>query len=356
MRKRIREYGIAMGNMGIGQFNSITDVARIRVGHTTLCTGDGRLMPGRGPVRTGVTAVLPHAGNLFKNKVPAACYVGNGFGKSAGLIQIEELGYIETPILLTNTLNVGLASDALIEYMIVQNPEIGITTGTVNPVVLECNDGYLNDIQGRHVKKEHVFSAIESAAGGPIETGDVGAGKGMSCFEFKGGIGTSSRITPEGYTVGVLALTNFGRREDLIIKGIPLCDILKDYPGNYVDDGSCIVIVATDAPLDPHGLKRLARRVPLGLARTGSYMSNGSGDIAVAFSTKNTIEHDPQTPVYTTEQINPNSGSMSSLFKAVVESTEEAVIDSLFTAETVVGRDGNVRYALPVEHILQYLA
>lgn len=354
MRKRIREYGITMGSMGTGKFNSITDVDGVKVGHTTLCSGDGKLVPGQEPVRTGVTVILPHDGNVFKNKVPAACYVGNGFGKSTGLIQIDELGYVETPILLTNTLNVGLASDALIEYMIGQNPEIGITTGTVNPVVLECNDGYLNDIQGRHVKKEHVFTAIDTATGGPVETGDVGAGKGMSCFEFKGGIGTSSRITPEGYTVGVLALTNFGRREDLVIKGIPIGDILKDYPKDYRDDGSCIVIVATDAPLGPHGLKRLAKRVPLGLARTGSYMSNGSGDIAVAFSTKNVIEHDPQTPTYSVEQINPNSEAMSSLFKAVVESTEEAVIDSLFTAETVVGRDGNVRYALPTEHILRY--
>lgn len=350
MRKRIREYGIAIGSMNTGQYNSITDVEGVLVGHTTVCFGEGKLVPGKGPARTGVTAVLPHGGNLFKKKVPAACYVGNGFGKSVGLIQIDELGYIETPILLTNTLNVGLASDALVEYMITKNPEIGITTGTVNPVVLECNDGYLNDIQGRHVKKEHVFSAIENAKGGEIETGDIGAGKGMSCFEFKGGIGTSSRITPEGYTVGVLTLTNFGRRKDLMIKGIPVGEMLKDYPDGYSDDGSCIVIVATDAPLGPHSLKRLARRVPLGLARTGSYMSNGSGDIAVAFSTKNIIEHSPENPVYTIGVINQNSEAMSSLFKAVVEATEEAVIDSLYTAETVTGRDGNVRYALP--HIL----
>lgn len=362
MRKRMREYGITLGLLPPGPLNAITDVKGVKVGHVTLISGEGKLIPGKGPVRTGVTAIVPHSGNIFKEKLIASCFVGNGFGKSVGLVQIKELGTLETPIILTNTLSVGTVADALVEYMLSSNDDIGVTTGTVNPVVLECNDGYLNDIKGRHVRKEHVFDAIENAKE-IFETGSVGAGTGMICHGFKGGIGTSSRrieIDGKTYTVGALLLTNYGKMEDLIFNGKNVGRILREEirgreKVREKDEGSCIVVIAADAPLDAHGLARVAKRGILGLARTGSFMGNGSGDIAVAFSTANRIHHYGR-PVIEVNTISPHSEEINKIFQAAVEAVEEAVWDSMFTAERIVGRDNHEAPLLPVEKFLELVS
>ncbi|MFO7153288.1 MAG: P1 family peptidase [Bacillota bacterium] len=362
MRKRMREYGLSIGNLPTGPGNAITDVEGVKVGHVTLIAGEGKLFPGKGPVRTGVTAIVPHDGNIFREKLIASCFVGNGFGKSAGLIQVMELGTLETPIILTNTLSVGIASDALVEYMLGLNEDIGVTTGTVNPVVLECNDGHLNDIRGRHVKKEHVFGAIENA-GKIFETGSVGAGTGMICHGFKGGIGTASRqieIGGRAYTVGALLLTNYGRMEDLIFSGKNVGRMLRERLRGSVreknaveeDRGSCIVVIATDVPLDAKGLERVAKRGILGLARTGSFMGNGSGDIALAFSTANKIDHYGE-PFINIKTLSSHSDEINKVFQAAVETVEEAVWDSLFTAERITGRDFHEVPVLPVEWLLE---
>jgi len=360
VRPRARDIGIEIGIFLPGKHNAITDVKGVKVGQVTLVEGEGKLIPGAGPVRTGVTVIMPHGGNLFKEKVPAAAFVLNAFGKSTGLQQVNELGNLEVPIVLTNTLNVPLVADAVIEWSIKNNPEIGIGTGTVNPVVGEVNDGSLNDIQGRHVNKGHVFQAIEAAKTGPVEEGAIGAGAGSTCMGFKGGIGTSSRVLPEkrrGYTVGVLVQTNFGGI--LTVNGAPVGREMKNY-SNSADfpysipevkdpDGSVMVVVATDAPLDQRQLERLAKRVSLGLARTGFYSSNGSGDFFIAFSTAYKIPH--STPITMTTEVVTND-SMSALFLAVVEATEEAVINSILKATTVVGRDNRTVKAIDINELI----
>lgn len=358
-RPRARDIGIETGIFKPGPFNAITDVKDVKVGQVTLIEGEGALVPGKGPVRTGVTAILPHGGNLFNEKVPAAAFVLNAFGKSTGLQQVNELGNLEVPIVLTNTLNVPLVADAVIQWSLEKNPEIGIKTGTVNPVVGEVNDGTLNDIQGRHVTKEDVFQAINSAKSGPVEEGTVGAGTGSTCMSFKGGIGTSSRVLPEklgGYTVGVLVQTNFGG--SLMINGAPVGREMGKYdfskyfpyeiPPTHNLDGSCMVVVATDAPLDQRQLERVTKRVALGLARTGFYSSNGSGDFFIAFSTAQRVPHNTGLTLNTTVVAND---SMSSIFQATVEATEEAVINSILKATTVVGRDGNTREAIDIQKL-----
>jgi D-aminopeptidase len=365
-RPRARDIGIDIGIFVPGRWNAITDVRGVKVGHVTLIEGEAKLTPGQGPVRTGVTAILPHDGNLFKEKVPAASYIFNGFGKSIGLHQVNELGNLETPIALTNTLNAPLVADALIEWSIKSNPEIGISTGTVNPVVGEVNDGMLNDIQGRHVRREHVFEAITKAGSGPVEEGSVGAGTGSSCMGWKGGIGTSSRVLPPslgGYTVGVLVQTNFGGV--LTICGAPVGRELGRYSfksdsrydvseggGSESPDGSVMVVVATSAPLDLRQLQRLAKRVSLGLARTGFFGSNGSGDFFIAFSTAGRI---PYSGPLTLKTEVVSNDSMSGLFLAVVEATEEAVINSMLRATTVVGRDGRTCDAIDIHRLLDVL-
>ena len=362
-RPRARDIGIDMGIFLPGENNAITDVGGVKVGHCTLIEGEGPLTPGEGPVRTGVTAILPHGGNPFREKVPAAAFVMNAFGKSTGLQQVNELGNLETPICLTNTLNVPLVADAVIQWSIEQNPEIGIQTGTVNPVVGEVNDGYLNDIQGRHVKKEHVYEAINNATSGPVEEGSVGGGTGSSCHGWKGGIGTASRVLPEkrgGYTVGVLAQTNFSGV--LTVNGAPVGRELGRYsnsgdfpyeiPEVQEPGGSCMVVVATDAPLDQRQLERVAKRVGLGLARTGFYSSNGSGDFFIAFSTANRVPH--STPITLEDEVVTND-AMSAIFLATVEATEEAVINSMLKATTVTGRDGNTRDAIDIQELLRVL-
>jgi len=365
VRSSARSLGVCLGELPIGRWNDITDVPGVLVGHATLVSGDGALQPGQGPVRTGITIIRPHSGNIFTNKVPAAVHTINGFGKVTGFEQVRELGWLEAPIALTNTLNVGLVLDALVELAIKENPEIGITTATVNILVGETNDGYLNDIQGRHVRKAHVWQAYESASPGPIEQGAVGAGTGTVCFGWKGGIGSASRVLSTeyaGYTVGALVQSNFGKQSNLVIAGIPVGKELSlhssrtpgmDNPFGQADRGSIMMILATDAPVDVQLLERICRRAAAGLARSGSMLGPQSGDFVVAFSTANRIQQEPQGYLKNQPTINYQPFFIDNLFQAVIETVEEAVINSLFFAETVRGRDGHIAEALPIETVLR---
>lgn len=359
-RPRVRDTGIVLGELPTGPYNAITDVPGVRVGHTTLISGEGPLVPGRGPVRTGVTAILPHGGNLFREKVPAAIHVINGFGKCMGQEQVEELGNLESPIALTGTMNVGLVTDAVIAHGIRENPDAGISTSTINPVVGECSDSYLNDMHGRHVREEHVLAAIDSATSGPVAEGTVGAGTGMSAFGFKGGIGTSSRVVPSevgGWTVGVLVLANFGRKRQLTIDGVPVGRVLADDEQEPPERGSIMFIVATDAPLLDRGLRRLARRCAIGLGRTGSISGDGSGDYVIAFSAAEglRIPHEPETPTMQAEIVLDSGRTIDTLFQATIEATEEAIVNALFRATSLTGRDGNHREALPIDRVLEIM-
>jgi len=347
-RPRMREFGIITGILKPGKWNAITDVLGVKVGQVTLIKGNN--------VRTGVTAILPHDGNIYQQKVPAAIYVANGYGKLTGYTQIEELGNIETPIILTNTLSVPTAAEAVIDYILSLPGNENVSS--VNPVVGETNDGWLNDIRGRHVKKADVIKAIEKAASSPVEEGAVGAGTGTICFNFKGGIGTSSRILPSsrgGYTVGVLVQTNHGGI--LQINGLPVGLSFGNYylkkDLSQQEEGSCMMVVATDAPLDSRNLKRLAKRALLGIARTGGFYSNGSGDYAIAFSTAPDlrIPHHPQTPTLKRELLTNNQ--MSPLFLAAAEAAEEAILNSLFKATSMSGRNGHKIEALPLDKLRQ---
>jgi D-aminopeptidase len=349
-RPRIRDLGVKIGILNTGTYNAITDVEGVKVGHYTLIKGEN--------IRTGVTVIIPHSGNIFQEKVPGAVYVGNGFGKLTGYTQIEELGYIETPIALTNTLSVPTVANAIIDYIL--SIEENSNVFSVNPIVGETNDGWLNDIRGRHIKREHVLEAIKKASGGSVEEGAVGAGTGTTCFGFKGGIGTSSRVLPSsqgGYTVGVLVQTNFGGV--LQIAGCPVGIELNKYylKGrlNYSDSGSCMIVVATDAPLTSRNLKRLAKRAILGLARTGGICSNGSGDYVIAFSTaKNLrIKHGSKSFLQKISVL-PNE-RMSPLFLAVIEATEEAILNSLFKATSMKGWKGHYIEALPINKVKKIL-
>lgn len=350
LRARARDLGIAPGILPTGPANAITDVAGVLVGHTTMRRGEGPLVRGRGPVRTGVTAILPHGGDLFASKVPAAAEVFNGYGKTIGLMQVTELGQLESPILLTNTLNVGRVANALIGWALDRHPAIGVTTSTINPVVAECNDGFLNDIGGRHIGEAETRAALDGAVGGIVAEGNVGAGTGMSCYGWAGGIGTASRLVGEAdnrWTVGALVLANFGRGADLLITGVPVGQLLAAGTAGGRDQGSIIVILATDAPLDARQLGRLARRVPLGLARTGSHGGHGSGDLAIAFSTANRIPHYPGAAIRQVQTLNEEHPILDALFRAVIETTEEGVLNALCAAAPIVGRDGHRRAALP---------
>ena len=365
-RPRAREAGVVTGTLPPGRWNALTDVPGVLVGQETVSFGEGPMVPGQGPVRTGVTVVLPHGGNLFQDKVPAAWHVINGFGKSIGGDQIRELGSLESPVALTNTLNVGRVADALVSAAIRRNPDIGIETSTVNVVVGECNDGYLNDIQGRHVTEAHVLAALDGAAGGPVAEGATGAGAGMSSYGFKAGIGTASRVLPAslgGWSVGALVLANFGRRGDLVIGGVPVGRLLETGDVPPAERGSIVTVLATDAPLLDRGLGRLARRVALGLARTGSFAGHGSGEVAIAFSTHESVRipHHPAEwvrplLVLADDDRGPGPHPIDALFQAVVEAVEEAVLNSLFRAETVTGRDGNTSSGLPLARVADVLA
>jgi D-aminopeptidase len=351
-RPRLREFGLKTGILEPGPLDAITDVAGVRVGQVTLVEGTD--------VRTGVTAVLPHEGNIFQDKVPGAVAVANGFGKLTGSTQVEEIGTIETPIVLTNTLSVPTAAEAVLDYVLGLPGNEAVES--VNPIVGETNDGWLSDIRGRHVKKEHVLTAIREAKPGPVEEGAVGAGTGTMCYGFKGGIGTSSRKIPAnrgGYTVGALAQTNHGGV--LTIAGIPVGEKLRlasggggvetGRPGDPAVQGSCLIVVATDAPLDSRNLKRLARRALLGIARTGGFNSNGSGDYAVAFSTAREVRvpHRSKEPTQTVTIL--RNDSVSPLFQAAAEAAEEAILNSLFKAVRVEGMNGHIAEPLPLDKL-----
>ncbi len=356
-RPRLRDLGLSVGTLRTGSLNAITDVEGVAVGHTTLISGEGPLRPGHGPVRTGVTVILPHCDGLFTHKVRGAVHTINGHGKVIGFEQVRELGRIEAPIALTNTLNVGLVADALVQHAILQNPGIGVHTSLVNVVVGETSDGYLNDVQGRHVRSEHVWAAIETAAPGTVIEGAVGAGTGTTCFGWKGGIGTSSRTTPRdagGYTVGALVQSNFGLARDLLVCGVPVGRLIRPPgppPGEAQAGGSIMIVLATDAPLTSRQLRRLCVRAGAGLARTGSVYGHGSGDFVIAFSTAHRFPHAPASLTAEQTVVADEAQVLSSLFPAVVESVEEAVLNSLFRARTMVGRDGHTRHALPVEEV-----
>lgn len=347
-RKRARELGITPGILPTGQWNAITDVRGVKVGHVTLIEGED--------IRTGVTAILPHDGNIFQEKVPAGIAVGNGFGKLMGFTQVEELGEIETPIILTNTLAVPAAADALIEWTLNQDGNEEVRS--VNPVVGETNDGWLNDIRARVVTKSSVLEALENAESGPVEEGCVGAGTGTVCFGWKGGIGTSSRVLPKsmgGYTVGALVQSNFGGV--LQMDGIPVGKklrqyYLKDELDDASTDGSIIIVIATDAPLPDRNLLRLAKRGLAGLARTGASMSNGSGDYAIAFSAAEDVRRTParRGKVWAYPEV-PNDLT-SPLFQAAIEATEEAIYNSLCMATTMTGYRGRRVEALPLDELV----
>ncbi|HEY0653193.1 MAG TPA: P1 family peptidase [Chryseosolibacter sp.] len=349
-RKRARELGLKIGVLSPGKLNAITDVPGVTVGQHTLVEGSS--------IRTGVTAIVPHSGNVFQSKVPAGVYVENGFGKLAGSTQVRELGNIETPIVLTNTLSVSAGMSAVIEYMLGLPGNEKVQS--VNAVVGETNDGYLNDIRGQHIKREHVLAAIRSAKTGPVDEGNVGAGTGTVCFGFKGGIGTSSRVLPKaagGYTVGVIVQTNFGGV--LTIDGVPIGEQMKKFYMNETlrdsADGSCMIVIATDAPLDSRNLTRLAKRSFLGLARTGGIASNGSGDYAIAFSTfeQNRVSHSSTSK--TDSIVTVRNDDTSPLFLAVIEATEEAILNSLFKANSMVGKEGHSVDALPLPEVIKIL-
>ena len=346
--KRARDLGIKIGVLPTGKQNSITDVAGVKVGQVTLIKGDS--------IRTGATAILPHGGNVFQQKVPAAIELGNGFGKLAGYSQISELGNLETPIILTNTLNVAEAVSALVDWTLTQKGNENVRS--VNAVVGETNDGYLNDIRGRYVQKTAILEALQKATAGPVAEGNVGAGTGTVCFGWKGGIGTASRQLPAklgSYTVGVLVQSNFGGV--LEIAGAPVGVALGKYSFKQSldksGDGSCMVVVATDAPLDARNLKRLAKRALLGIGKTGGIMANGSGEYVIAFSTAYFIPHEANTAFE--EQKLLRNDEVSPLFLAVIEATEEAIINSLFMAQTTKGYQGHLSQQLPISQVLEIL-
>jgi D-aminopeptidase len=348
--KRARDWGLRIGVIPTGPWNAITDVPGVKVGHTTLIKGDD--------IRTGVTAILPYEGNIFQQKVPAAIFAGNGFGKLAGSTQVTELGNLETPVVLTNTLNVPRAMDALIEYTLQQQGNEKVQS--VNAVVGETNDSWLNDIRKQPVSKDDVLQALAHASSGPVTEGCVGAGTGTICFGFKGGIGTSSRKLPQalgGYTVGVLVQTNFGGV--LQIDGAPVGEALGkfDFSDQLMNnaDGSCMIVVATNAPLDSRNLQRLAKRAFMGLAKTGGIASNGSGDYVIAFSTADSVRipYAPSAPVQSVPVL--HNEYVTPLFMAAIEATEEAIINSLFAATTMKGKDGHIIEAIPMDKVKRIL-
>ena len=353
-KPRARDLGIPFDGTP-GPYNAITDVAGVEVGYTTLISGSGALKVGEGPVRTGVTAVLPRGKNAFRDPVFAGWYSLNGNGEMTGTAWIEESGFLEGPVMITNTHSVGAVRDAVIQWRIQHAAEPADKVWWALPVVAETYDGELNDINGFHVKAQHVFHAIDSASGGPVQEGNAGGGTGMICYGFKGGTGTASRrldLNDGGYTVGVLAQCNYGRQGELRIAGIPVGRELPPGVERKQDQGSIIVVVATDAPLLPHQLKRLARRVPLGLGRLGSYSGNGSGDIFLAFSTANSGARDREGARQVA--MLPNN-AMDPLFLATVQCVEEAVINAMIAAETMTGMNDFTVRAIPQHELREVL-
>lgn len=356
-RVRARELGISLGRYKTGRWNAITDVAGVKVGHSTIIKGAGRLEVGKGPIRTGVTAILPNPDNVFAERVVGGGFILNGAGEVSGMTQLLEWGLIETPIFLTNTLSVGAVSDAAVKWMVERYPGIGGEHDVIIPLVGECDDSWLNDVAGRHVRDEHVYEALSAASDGPVPEGAVGGGTGMITCDFKAGIGTSSRKLPEalgGYTVGVLVMSNFGVLRQLRVGGLPVGEILearhrKDVPRRHKDYGSIIAVIATDAPLITHQLNRLAKRAALGIGRVGSTAMHGSGEIVLAFSTANKVPRESRKMVYRMkilldERLDP-------LYEAVIEATEEAILNALCMATDMEGVNGNVSRALPLAEV-----
>ncbi len=375
-RVRARALGLRLGQLEPGPLNAITDVPGVKVGQVTVMRGDGALQPGQGPVRTGVTVVVPRE-DVWHKKVPAGAFVLNGTGEMTGLAWVTESGFLEYPIALTNTLNVPRVANGVISWMLRRHPGIGITDDTLTPVVAECDDGRLNDIQGRHVSETDVMQALDDATSGPVSEGTVGAGTGMISYGFKGGIGTASRRLPAaagGFTVGVLVNANHGRRPELVMGGVPIGQRYDAAPvqssglpdpnpervyatregssGNA--EGSIIVIVATDAPLDSRQLTRLGKRAALGLARTGSTARHGSGDFMLAFSTGNVIPHYPAEPIFSLAHLADTH--LNAVITATVEATEEAILNALTGATTVIGRDGFRAEAISIPRLRALLS
>ncbi len=361
-RVRARDLGIALGRFKPGRWNAITDVAGVKVGHSTIIRGAaGPLVPGQGPVRTGVTAILPNPANVFRERVVGGGFILNGAGEVSGLTQLIEWGLIETPIFLTNTLSVGAVSDAAVKWMVERFPGIGAEHDVIIPLVGECDDSWLNDVAGRHVKEEHVAEALRTASDGPVAEGNVGGGTGMITCDFKAGIGTSSRKLAEalgGYTVGVLVMSNFGVMSQLRVGGLPVGEVLaaryREIPRRGQTYGSIIAVVATDAPLNTHQLNRLAKRAALGIGRAGSTAHHGSGEIVLAFSTANKVPRETRKMVYRMkilldERIDP-------LYDACIDATEEAILNALCMARDMDGANGNVCRALPLADVKELVA
>lgn len=345
---KIRTRGIQIGTLPTGKNNCLTDVAGVRVGHKTL---DEALENGE-YIATGVTAILPHDGNPFREKVAAASYVINGFGKTTGLVQLDELGVLESPIMLTNTFSVPAVTEGALRWLLDHTAEIGDTTGTVNIVTGECNDSRLNSIRELFVTSNHAIQAIERASTAPSPEGAVGAGKGMVCFGYKGGIGTSSRLVElegvsKSFSVGCLVLSNFGKREEFAIERYSRVISDSQTVAPEPADGSIMIVLATDAPLDGRQLKRIAKRAGVGLARTGSHYSNGSGDIVIAFSTAHKFQHDAEYVEESVSALRDSHPIMNQLFQATAEATEEAILNSLSQAAETTGRKGLTVYPLP---------
>ena len=369
-RQRLRDLGVTIGRIPVGAQNAITDVTGVQVGHTTLVSGEGPLKVGEGPVRTGVTVIVPHEGAIGAEPLFAGCHVLNGNGEMTGVLWVKESGMLTSPIAITNTHSVGVVRDALISYEVQRTQ--GLKIGWSLPVVAETYDGWLNDINGMHVKPEHVWAALDAASDGPVAEGCVGGGTGMICHEFKGGIGTSSRVLPEadgGWSVGVLVQANYGARHQLRIDGVPVGELIpcSEVPGFREErarlgrrepgEGSIIVVVATDAPLLPHQCERLAQRATIGLARAGGIGANSSGDIFLAFATGN---RDLPGAEETTTQIASCrmivNDHMTPLFEACAEATEEAILNALCMATTTVGIDGRTMHALPLDRVREICA
>ena len=376
-RPHVQDLGITIGEYDSGEWNSITDVPGVKVGHVTIIEGQGELHPGHGPVRTGATVIIPRD-DVWHHKVPAGAFVLNGTGEMTGLAWIMESGFLEYPIALTNTLNVPRVADGVMSWMIQQYPDIGIRDDTLTPVVAECDDSRLNDSQGRHVSPEEVVQALETAASGPIQEGAVGAGTGMVSYQFKGGIGSASRVLPMekgGYRVGVLVNANHGRRHEFTLAGVPVGRLYRNedetvakqqnlpdssislkviHPQKRQDSGSIIIIIATDAPLDARQLSRLSRRATIGLARTGSISHHGSGDFVLAFSTGNIIPHYPKEQTFVMTHVADTH--LNPLFQATVEATEEAILNALLQATTMTGRDDRQFEAISIKQLRSILA
>lgn len=355
-RARLRDLGIGIGRYDTGPLDAITDVAGVMVGHSTIV--EGTAADGGRPARTGVTAILPNAGDIFMERVVGGAFILNGAGEMSGLIQVLEWGIIETPILLTNTLSVGTVSEATVRYMVERYPGIGREHDVVIPVVGECDDSFLNDIAGHHIRPEHVFEALESAASGPVAEGNVGGGTGMVSFDLKGGIGTASRRLPEeagGYTIGVLVMSNMGRLTDLRVDGVPVGDALlprfAELEKRQHLYGSIIAVLATDAPLQSLQINRLCKRVGLGIGRVGSYAAHGSGEIILGFSTANHVPRARSRRLYTATFLADQC--MDPLYEAAIECTEEAVLNALCAAEDMDGFAGHFVPALPLDALVE---